>query len=57
MSYVIFDVKSGEKVASTTANATSGLATFGEDHLEDLVPKTVQDFLAGVFPVTAYGSK
>ena len=45
ISYVIYDAHSGEKIASTMASATSGLATFGGDHPRDLVPKTVEDFL------------
>lgn len=48
MNYVIFEVSTGEKVASTTASATSGLATFGGDHPQDLLPKTVQNFLSEV---------
>ncbi|MZR31487.1 DUF4823 domain-containing protein [Sneathiella litorea] len=48
MNYVIYDTHSGEKIASTTASATSGLATFGGDHPQDLVPKTVEDFLKEV---------
>ena len=45
VNYVIYDTHSGEKIASTTASATSGLATFGGDHPQDFVPKTVEDFL------------
>ena len=48
MSYVIYDVSTGQKVASTTASAASGIATLGGDHPQDLVPKTVQDFLTAV---------
>jgi uncharacterized protein DUF4823 len=48
MNYVIYDASTGQKVASTTASATSGIATLGGDHPQDLVPKTVQDFLKAV---------
>lgn len=48
MNYVIYNAGTGQKVASTTASATSGIATLGGDHPQDLVPKTVQDFLNAV---------
>lgn len=48
MSYAIYEAITGQKVASTMASATSGLATLGGDHPQDLVPKTVQDFLNAV---------
>lgn len=48
MSYVIYGASTGQKIASTTTSATSGIATLGGDHPQDLLPKTVQDFLNAV---------
>ncbi|PHQ72256.1 MAG: hypothetical protein COB93_01020 [Sneathiella sp.] len=45
MAYKIFSVPTGELVASTTVSASSKWATFGGDHPQDLVPKTVSDFM------------
>jgi hypothetical protein len=49
MKYVVVDLKNSEKVASMIVSASSKWATLGGDHPQDLVPKTVQDFIDNVF--------
>jgi hypothetical protein len=48
MRYIIFDAKTGNEIASTLARASSKWGTFGGDHPQDLVPKTVEDFINSV---------
>jgi hypothetical protein len=45
MSYSLYDVATGQKLASSTISASSKWATFGGDHPEDLVPETVRTFI------------
>ncbi len=48
MAYSIYSADTSEKLISATISASSKWATFGGDHPQDLVPKTVQDFLNNV---------
>lgn len=45
LSFVIYDVQTGEKVASAISNASSKWATFGGDHPQDLLPIPTKKFV------------
>lgn len=45
----IVDSGSGATVASGIAKGRSGLATFGGDHPQDLLPQPVEEFVASVY--------
>jgi hypothetical protein len=49
MKYIIVDLRSSEKIASMVVSASSKWATLGGDHPQDLLSKTVQDFINNVF--------
>ncbi len=45
----IIDLASGSKVDGCLIKGKSGLATFGGDHPQDLLPKPIAEFFASVF--------
>lgn len=46
---VVIEVKTGNKVSSATINGSSGLATFGGDHPQDLLPEPVEKYVDSIF--------
>lgn len=45
----VIDAASGEAIASGVAKGKSGLATFGGDHPQDLLPKPVEEFVSSLY--------
>ena len=45
----VIDVKSGEQISSATITGRSGLATFGGDHPQDLLPEPITEYIAELF--------
>ena len=45
----VVDVSTGKPVASAIISGKSGLATFGGDHPQDLLPKPVEEFVASLY--------
>jgi hypothetical protein len=48
MKYTIYETMTGRDIASTVTRASSKWGTFGGDHPQDLVPKTVENFINSV---------
>jgi len=46
---VVIDVASGNPVSSVTIEGTSGMATSGGDHPQDLLPKPIQKYVDQLF--------
>jgi hypothetical protein len=46
---VIVDIKTSELISSTIIDGTSGIATFGGDHPQDLLSEPVTKFISGLF--------
>jgi hypothetical protein len=46
---IIIDMKTSETISSTTIDGSSGIATFGGDHPQDLLPGPVTKFVDGLF--------
>lgn len=46
---VVFDLRTSEVVSSATIDGKSGLATFGGDHPQDLLPGPVTKYVNGLF--------
>lgn len=45
----VVDVETGTEVKSAIIDSSSGLATFGGDHPQDLLPAPVEDFIIQLF--------
>jgi hypothetical protein len=45
----VVDAASGDAIASCTIKGKSGIATFGGDHPQDLLPKPVEKFVSSVY--------
>jgi Domain of unknown function (DUF4823) len=45
----IVAAKSGQLIDSAVINGKSGLATFGGDHPQDLLPKPMADYASSMF--------
>lgn len=45
----VIDVSSGKRIAKTSIKGRSGLATFGGDHPQDLLPEPINDFVDQLF--------
>ncbi len=45
----VIDVKSGEQISSASIYGQSGLATFGGDHPQDLLPEPITEYIAELF--------
>ena len=46
---VVIDLASGQPVSSATIEGTSGLATFGGDHPQDLLPEPIKEYVDQLF--------
>jgi hypothetical protein len=46
---VVIDLASGQPVSSATIDGTSGLATFGGDHPQDLLPEPIKKYVDQLF--------
>lgn len=46
---VVIDLASGQPVSSATIEGTSGLATFGGDHPQDLLPEPIKEYIDQLF--------
>jgi hypothetical protein len=46
---VVIDLASGQPVSSATIEGTSGLATFGGDHPQDLLPEPIEEYIDQLF--------
>lgn len=45
----VIDVESGEQISSASIDGQSGLATFGGDHPQDLLPEPITKYIAELF--------
>ncbi|MFM4733611.1 DUF4823 domain-containing protein [Aeromonas salmonicida] len=45
----VVDVASGDSIVSAVVKGKSGLATFGGDHPQDLLPKPIQEFVSSLY--------
>ena len=45
----VVDVKAEKRVSATTIDGSSGLATFGGDHPQDLLPEPVKKYIDALF--------
>jgi len=45
----VVNVRTGDLISSGVIKGRSGLATFGGDHPQDLLPEPVAEFLSSVF--------
>jgi len=45
----VIDVATGDAIASTIVKAKSGIATFGGDHPQDLLPKPIEEFVSSLY--------
>jgi hypothetical protein len=48
----IIGATTGKGLDSAIIKGKSGLATFGGDHPQDLLPKPVEDYVSGLFTAT-----
>jgi Domain of unknown function (DUF4823) len=46
----VVDTASGKVIETAVVSGTSGLATFGGDHPQDLLPEPVQQYVDSLFP-------
>ncbi|MGL1931348.1 MAG: DUF4823 domain-containing protein [Desulfotalea sp.] len=46
---VVIDVKSNNKISVATIKGSSGLATFGGDHPQDLLPDPIKKYINSLF--------